>query len=641
MRGSRRWRQDADCRTARWPPGAARHLRRSFPFLLAALFVFLAREPLDALDWRAVRAAADLIPASAWGLAACATLVSYLALGRYDQAVHGALGTGVAPRQARFSGMAAIAIGQMAGAGLLTGTLTRWRMVPDLTLVAAGRVTLAVTLSFLASWAVVTATAILLLMPERPVLHIAASVVLAAFASCIVAALALPRLALPPLALAGRILLLCVADTLSAALALYLLFPQTPDFALFLPAFLLALGAGLCLGTPGGIGPFEMTLLVFLPGQPPESAAAAILCYRLIYHAVPALIAGAAAFLAEPGTDQPGTGAPGPWQALATGPAECLLHRQGRHRLFQTPDAPHAVWLTARAGQADVALLDPAGGPNPALLQGFAREARQRGLLPCLYKIGPRTALLARRAGWRLHALADEFWLTPATFTLDGANRATLRRKLRRAERAGLRIEPVAPAACGTGVPWHLMASVNAGWAARHGGERGFSMGRFDPAYLSGQRLYLAWSAATLVGFVSFHANAREWTLDLVRQTADAPDGAVHALIARALHDAGAAGIARLSLAAAPLPALGLTGRAARLATSLLPAKNDTGLRRFKESFAPQRTRLYLAAQGRPALLWAAVEIARAIHRPARLSRSAAPAHPVHLHPEKLAFDVS
>ena len=128
-------------------------LRRFLPFVFAGLFLLLARDDIAALDWSDVLGAAAGISPGQWALALLATAVSFAALGRYDQLVHGALGTGVDARRTRWSGMAAIALGQMAGAGLLTGALIRWRLMPDLSLGVAGRITLIVTASFLAAWA--------------------------------------------------------------------------------------------------------------------------------------------------------------------------------------------------------------------------------------------------------------------------------------------------------------------------------------------------------------------------------------------------------------------------------------------------------------------------------------------------------
>lgn len=627
-------------------------LRRGLPFAIALFVLYLARDGLAALDWRAVRTAAGTVSPGQWALSALATAVSFMALGRYDQVVHAALNTGVGRRRARLSGMAAIAISQMTGAGLLTGTLTRWRLVPELTLADAGRVTLTVTVSFLFSWVALTGAALLMLGPAAPGLTLCAAISLGLAGAGLALSVLKPhmrfgqrQLALPPLRLSLRILTLSAIDTLAAALALYFLLPEAaqPAFLTFLPVFLLALGAGLCLGTPGGIGPFELTLVAFLPDLPAEPLAAALLCYRVLYVAAPALIAGAAILLAGPGAavEPQRKGASPPDFATACR-AECNLYAQGQHEAFRLPDRPHDAWLCARAGQSQVALFDPALGAGglSGLLPAFAANARDAGLVPCLYKITPRTAVVARRAGWCLHPVAEEFWLDPAAFSLASPARSGLRRKLRQAERAGLRIESHVPGRMAR-VPWPLLAEANRAWVARHGGERGFSMGRHDAAYLSGQRLWLAWRGPQLVAYVSFHAGLREWTLDLVRPTPDAPDGTVASLIAAALFDARAAGNPRLSLAAAALPAFGLTGIAGTIAARLPGGDGARGLCRFKMLFAPERTRLYIAARSRPALIWSAAEIARAIRWPCPLPvRQEVNSSAIQEHPEKLAFEV-
>lgn len=261
-------------------------LRRGLPFGIALVVLYLARDGLAALDWREVRAAAGSVSPGQWALSALATGMSFLALGRYDQIVHAALGTGVDPKRARLSGMAAIAISQMTGAGLLTGSLTRWRLVPELTLADAGRVTVTVTVSFLISWAALTGAAVILFRPSAPGLTLGAAVGVGVAGAGLALSLLQPhfslgrrRLTLPPLRLSLRILILSAVDTLAAGLALYFLLPEAaqPAFLTFLPVFLLALGAGLCLATPGGVGPFDLTLIAFLPDLPAAPLAAALL----------------------------------------------------------------------------------------------------------------------------------------------------------------------------------------------------------------------------------------------------------------------------------------------------------------------------------------------------------------------------
>jgi hypothetical protein len=128
---------------------------------------------------------------------------------------------------------------------------------------------------------------------------------------------------------------------------------------------------------------------------------------------------------------------------------------------------------------------------------------------------------------------AEEAWIAPARFRLDTPAHRGLRRKLRAAEAAGVTV-----VRGGATLPIDEMAEVAAAWAIAHGGERGFSIGRFAPDYVAGQRVYLARHGDRLVAFLTFHDGAREWTLDLVRALPDAPDGAAYALLAGAIGDA-------------------------------------------------------------------------------------------------------
>ncbi|MCB1329671.1 MAG: hypothetical protein KDK28_09575, partial [Maritimibacter sp.] len=63
------------------------------------------------------------------------------------------------------TGAAAIAVAQTIGMGTLTGALVRWRLLPGLGLAGALRLSVAVSLSFLAAWAVLTALALVALPP--------------------------------------------------------------------------------------------------------------------------------------------------------------------------------------------------------------------------------------------------------------------------------------------------------------------------------------------------------------------------------------------------------------------------------------------------------------------------------------------
>jgi phosphatidylglycerol lysyltransferase len=176
---------------------------------------------------------------------------------------------------------------------------------------------------------------------------------------------------------------------------------------------------------------------------------------------------------------------------------------------------------------------------------------------------------------------------------------------------------------------WAALAQVNADWIAARGAEHGFSMGRFAPGYLAGQRVIVARQGGNVLGFASFHAaqvaDGLVWTLDLLRPGPAAPDGVAQHLVMAGLLAARLEGATRLSLAAVPIgwdPRE--RGLVARLGRRLAP-EAVAGLGQFKAGFAPKWQRLYLAGPSWVALALVGLEIRRCIHHPpplANLSRT-------------------
>lgn len=650
------WRRAA--RASALPDGAEpprlvrRALRQVAPLLAAGLLLLLLQDRLAAIDPGAVRDAFGRIGAAQWLGAVAATALSFLALGRYDAVIHRFLGTGIGPAEARGAGMTAIAISQAAGFGLVTGALVRWRMMPTLGLGQAVRLTAAVTAWFLAAWATLTAGVVLGTAGSGPLADprataLAALVLLVALAGVACALLAPQvsvlghRLRLPTVPALARLLLYVAADTFAAALALWLLLP--PGLAVgpaaLAAAYLVALGAGLACAAPGGIGPFEYALLVLLPGADAAGILGAVLAFRLVYFAAPAIIAtvalGFGARLFRPaGQRQPATASlmpPGAMSAAETDAlvasaarAESGVLRQGEHSFLRASDERDG-WVVGLGNATLVALFDPVGGPGRAaeFLSALLAAARAADRVPCLYKCSARTAALARRAGWTVRAVAAEQVLSPSDLRgFAGPRLAGLRRKLGKAGRAGVVIARAAEGA----LPVADLAMVATAWARARGGERGFSMGRFAPDYIRAQRLYLARRDGRIVAFASFHEGRAEWTLDLMRAVPGAPDGTMHALIARAAEEAAAAGIARVSLAALPLRRRWRGGGVTAAVARRLRPDGD-GLARFKAAFAPRAETLYIAAPSRTALALAALDILRAVHRPPPLPAEGGPGH--------------
>ncbi len=603
-------------------------LRQIVPALLSLGLVFVLWDHASRLDFARIRGGLSNINPVQWALAGGLSILSFWAVGRYDLVLHRIIGNSVDANPARHAGIAAIAIGQSVGFGLVSGAFVRWRMLPDLTLPQSLRLTAAVSFSFLAGWAVVTSAIFLVFPPRSPFEAapvIAGFVLLRAALTCLVGLFRpawVNRIKLPSFKAMGTILALVLVDTLAAGGALYALLPQSITIALpvFLCTYLLALGVGLVLGSPGGVGAFEATILFLLPQFEQTDLLSAILAFRVVYYLLPALI-GAVFVIRGPigrgslsKKDRPRPDLSGLIQSAPS--AESALLRYGRVALLEVQDQPGAM---VRASAQSLIHLGRPLTHNicpEAVIRTLQNTANAKYLTPCLYKAPPRLAAMARRSGWHVAAVAREGWITPKTYCTDGRAFRQLRRKLRKATQSGLHISEGTSA-----LPLTEMSRIADSWARVRGGERGFSMGTFDPALLPFARIFLIWQNSRLVGFITLHENQCEQVLDLIRVAPDAPDGALHLALDHAIRTAGAAGCPRLSLAAVPIGTLGSdTKPMAVLRRAFCHRSGGDGLYQFKASFAPTWRPLYIAAPGKAGLCLAALDILHEITRPAKAS---------------------
>lgn len=567
---------------------------------IGVLFLGLLAHRLQAIDPELVLLALTGIGTGSLALALIATGVSFWAVAGYDLAWHRHLRTGIDPARASRAGFAAIAIGQTVGLGVLSGALVRWRMLLELGLVAAMRLSALVAGSFLMAW-VILASVCLLVLPDAPFAGFA-PLGLALAVLGLAAALALARTGVPNLITTARLLALAKVDCIAAGCALWLLVPGDLSLAVFLPVFLLALGAGLVSGSPAGLGAFEIVLLALLPQEPQAGLLAAVVVWRLIAYAMPALLGVAVALQARTTATDRITRPP----VSAPEIAEAGLVAQGD--LFPHP----AGFVAGRTAHGLVALSAVAD------LSQFRKAAQEEGRWPVLYKLAGRSAVRARRAGLRVLPVAREAWLDPQAFRLEIPARAGLRRKLRRAEAAGV------VSAVDRSPDWAELARINASWTAARGSEHGFAMGRFDPEYLAGQVVVVARQGGVAAGFASFHTARIKgqpvWTLDLLRPDPAAPEGTAQGMILAGLAAARADGVRHLSLAAVPIGARdGERGLVARLGRRFA-GEAMRGLDQFKSGFAPRWQRLYIAAPSWLALALVGAEIWRRVCRPEPLA---------------------
>lgn len=597
-------------------------VRRIWPLAFGGFCLWLLSEQVDGIDYGALWASVVAVSPLQWGGALLASALSFLAVSRYDVIAQRHFQINRSTSEAMAVSATAIGLGQTLGAGAVVGTFVRWRMMPNITLKDAARITAFVTVTFLAALAVTIACAALVL-PTPHVPSFLPPVILAVAFSVVVLAFVFPvlprrgsRLSLPTLPAMAALLGLCVMDTVFAALALYLLLPPdlTLSFATLLPVFLIALGAAIFSGTPGGVGPFELTLIALLPNHPEAALLCGVLAFRAIYYALPALLAGVV-FLRHLARPKP---ARSPrhhraYEAYGNAPlttvsrAELGVIRQNGGALLSCDAGRYGA---VRTGQTLVALFDPIEGDARTMATPLKAAARAQNRIACKYKISARHAVKARKAGWAVVHISDEAVITPASHNTAGSKFRQLRRKLRQAEKADVTLsQPTAHQ-----LPLSDMARVSAAWEGQHGVPKGLTMGRFDDLYVGAQKVFLAYQGARLVGFVSFHATAHEWCLDLMRVLPDAPDGTMHLLVQHAIEIAAEADVPRLSLAAAPAVAEGNTALERKIRAYHFKHGGGAGLRQFKGCFAPRWQPLFMAAPGPVQLSMAALDLTRAVN---------------------------
>ncbi len=583
---------------------------------ILALCWLVLRDRLAAIDPGALRdavsATAPLALAAGFGLSA----LSHAALSCYDILAFRRIGRVVPLGRRLRGGFAGTVAAQTFGFGLLTGSFARHRIYRSNNVTPAEALALSafVTAGFFSGLGVVLC--VLVVLDPAPVEAVLAW---AGEPARVLAGCALAGAFLVASAMGGRVVrtggralrlpsgkwllaasLLAAADLVPAALCLYLLLPPeaAPPVAGFIAVYVTALALGHVIGAPGGVGPFESVLFLALPAVSATDLAAAILLYRALYHGPWAVLALGLMVTAPGRVPQQGrTRASGRIEWILDGGvrAEAELALLGDKQIF-LPNGAGAFVMYATCGRFRIVMGEPHGPRDQwdAVMDAFEAEARRAGARTAIYKAEARALGFWRARGRTVQPLGEDAVLDPATFTLDTPDRRELRRKVAQVRKAGVEIRAHAPGAA----PLDALAPVAEAWRAAKGGpEQTFSMGHWDPAFVSRHHVFEARLAEEPVAFLSVwvSGDGREWMIDLMRQTPAAPNGTMHALVVTALNAAQAARATRFNLCTAPLSGLERIApvtwlsRLGHLAYLRLPQCRDVqGLRRFKETFRPE-----------------------------------------------------
>jgi phosphatidylglycerol lysyltransferase len=259
-------------------------------------------------------------------------------------------------------------------------------------------------------------------------------------------------------------------------------------------------------------------------------------------------------------------------------------------------------------GRTWAALGDPVAPPDRmgALIRLFLERCDDFGGVPVFYQVSPEHLHRYADVGLTFVKLGEEARVDLTTFSLEGSRFKKLRNAAHRLDReqATVRVVPIEE------VPGIMseLREVSDDWLAqRAGAEKGFSLGFFDPAYITHGPVAVVEQGGRIVAFTNIWLGTRqgELSVDLMRYNRHAPKEVMDALFVHAMLWGKAHGYRWFVLGMAPLSGFEMSPVAPlwiRLGSFLYEhgeaVYNFQGLRAFKEKFDPVWQPRYLAYPG-------------------------------------------
>ena len=277
---------------------------------ILALSAFAIARTVATLNWRDLRAAIQTTSMEQFAAAAFFAGLSFIAWTGYDALAVLQLRLNVRYRVAALAAFASYSVANTLGFPLVTGGTVRYWMYSQAG-VPANRVASLIVIASANYWlgcALVIGVSMTLRASELVAVdHLGASInmgigaaVLAALAGYVGwVSLAHRRMhikgvvfELPGLWITLAQIAVGTADILSASAVLFMLLPagHGVPFETFAAIYVAASLLGVASNVPGGLGPFEATLLATLTGPSTEALFASLLLFRVVYYLIPFLL---------------------------------------------------------------------------------------------------------------------------------------------------------------------------------------------------------------------------------------------------------------------------------------------------------------------------------------------------------------
>ena len=271
-------------------------------------------------------------------------------------------------------------------------------------------------------------------------------------------------------------------------------------------------------------------------------------------------------------------------------------------------ESGNAFVMYGATGRSFVAMGDPVGPPRERqeLSWQFRELADRHGAATVFYEVRMHNLPLYLDLGLSLLKLGEEARVPLADFSLQGGARKGIRRTVNQVEKDGGAFE-IVPVERVNDILLQMRAVSDEWLENKKVREKGFSLGRWDDAYLRRSPIAVVMRDGRVVAFANLWRGqpGDELTVDLMRYSAQAPDNVMEYLFVQLMLYGRAEGFSYFNLGMAPLA--GLENRALAPLWNRVGALvyrfgenfyNFQGLREYKEKFDPIWEPRYLASPG-------------------------------------------
>ncbi|HEV2366257.1 MAG TPA: GNAT family N-acetyltransferase [Caulobacteraceae bacterium] len=291
-------------------------------------------------------------------------------------------------------------------------------------------------------------------------------------------------------------------------------------------------------------------------------------------------------------------------EAEVSEPASNLALLGDKHFLFSYTG--RSFLMFGVRGRSWIALGGPVGSRAERLdlMWRFRELADAHAARPAFYAIGPDDLPEIVEIGFSIQKIGETATVPLADFSLEGSRRGNVRRSWRKAGEGGARFEVVAPGGCAT--LGSELRRVSDEWLARHaGGEKSFSLGRFDEAYVRQFPVALVRVGGRLMAFATLWTTAAKscFSIDLMRYGEGAANNVMDFLFVELLRWGASEGYGAFDFGMAPLAGLEdrpLAPLMSRVGNLLFERGeeiyNFQGVRRYKDKYDPLWQPRYVAA---------------------------------------------